>query len=161
MSTRVSHCARLAARGALRRHATQRLLSVLISLTPRQEYEMTSENNWGDWPEPDPERSNDRVLVTVLLDLSGSMNTTLEDDDPSRDARITTRIAALEDGLQRLVSPAERRVRPRLLPESPLRWTCRLVSVPKRTRNQRAILLRRGYYRTTRATDTSWPDATR
>lgn len=70
---------------------------------------MTSENNWGDWPEPDPERSNDRNLVTILLDLSGSMNTKLEDDDPSRDARITTRIAALEDGLQRLVSPADPR----------------------------------------------------
>ena len=66
---------------------------------------MTSDDNVIPWPKPDPERSNDRGMVTILLDLSGSMNNELKDEDPSRDARITTRIAALEDGLQRLVSP--------------------------------------------------------
>lgn len=66
-----------------------------------------SDINWGDWPEPDPERSNDRGMVTILLDLSGSMNNELKDEDPSRDARITTRIAALEDGLEHLVSPTD------------------------------------------------------
>lgn len=66
---------------------------------------MTSDSNVIPWPKPDPERSNDRGMVTILLDLSGSMNNELKDEDPSRDARITTRIAALEDGLRRLVSP--------------------------------------------------------
>ena len=58
------------------------------------------------WPDIDPEFSNERALITVLLDASASMSSPLTTNLSSNGKRLKTRFDELNAGLSLLVSPA-------------------------------------------------------